>query len=319
MEYEDYYKTLGVERDASQKDIQRAFRRLARKHHPDVNPGDKQAEDRFKQVNEAYEVLRDPEKRRKYEQLGTHWRDWQQRGGDASGFDWSRWTTGAPGRVHVQYGDLGDLLGAAGGRTGFSDFFQAIFGGPGGAPGRTGFGAQPRGGMGPRRSRDAEQPVEITLQEAFRGTTRTLQLDGRRVEVRIPPGVDSRSRVRMSGLGGAGGGATGDLYLRITVAPDPRFKRRGNDLVTEVELPLDVAVLGGEAPVQTMEGRIMLKIPPGTQPGKTFRLRGQGMPHLGDPSRRGDLLVKARVRLPSALSDRERRLFEELGRLRESG
>jgi len=213
MEYKDYYKVLGVGRNADQKEIRKAYRRLARQHHPDVNPGDRSAQERFKEINEAYQVLSDPEKRQRYDQLGTSWRQWQRMGGDPSGFDWARWFTGQPGQVHVQYGDLGEILGGLGG---FSDFFQAIFGGVPRSSWRT----------TPRRGRDYEQEAEITLEEAFRGTTRILSKDARRLEVKIPPGVGTGSRIRMAGEGGDGyGEAKGDLYLRVKVAPHPRFRR----------------------------------------------------------------------------------------------
>jgi curved DNA-binding protein len=304
MEYKDYYKILGVDRNADQKEIRKAYRRLARQYHPDVNPGDRSAQEKFKEINEAYEVLSDPEKRQKYDQLGSSWREWQRMGGDPSGFDWGRWFTGQPGRVYVQYGDLDEILGGLGG---FSDFFQAIFGGMPKSSWRT----------TPRRGRDYEQEVEITLEEAFRGTTRILSKDGRRLEVKIPPGVGTGSRIRMAGEGGDGyGGAKGDLYLRIKVAPHPRFRRKGDDLYVEVPLDLYTAVLGGEVRVPTLKGDIMLKIPPETQSGKTFRLRGQGMPNLKDPQKRGDLYAKVKVRLPEKLTPRERELFEELKRLR---
>ncbi len=304
MEYKDYYKILGVARNADQKEIRKAYRRLARQYHPDVNPGDRSAQERFKEINEAYEVLSDPEKRQKYDQLGTSWRQWQRMGGDPSGFDWGRWFTGQPGQVHVQYGDLDEILGGLGG---FSDFFQAIFGGMPTSSWRT----------TPRRGRDYEQEVEITLEEAFQGTTRILSKDGRRLEVKIPPGVGTGSRIRMAGEGGDGyGGAKGDLYLRVKVTPHSRFRREGDDLHIEVPLDLYTALLGGEVRVPTSKGDIMLKIPPETQSGKTFRLKGQGMPNLKDPQKRGDLYAKVKVRLPQRLTPRERELFEELKRLR---
>lgn len=304
MEYKDYYKILGVKRRADQKEIRKAYRRLARQHHPDVNPGDRSAQERFKEINEAYEVLSDPEKRQKYDQLGSSWREWQGMGEDPAGFDWTRWFTGQPGQVYVQYGDLDEILGGLGG---FSDFFQAIFGGA------------PRSSRHttPRRGRDYEQEVEITLEEAFRGTMKILSKDGRRLEVKIPPGVGTGSRIRMVGEGGDGyGGAKGDLYLRVRVAPHPRFRREGDDLHVEVPLDLYPAVLGGEVRVPTPKGDIMLKIPPETQGGKTFRLQGQGMPNLKDPQKRGDLYAKVKVKLPQKLTPRERELFEELKRLR---
>jgi len=310
MEYKDYYKILGVDRNATTQEIKRAYRRLARKYHPDVNPGDKAAEERFKEINEAYEVLSDPEKRRKYDQLGASWQQWQRMGGDPRGFDWSQWFSGAPGQVHVEYADLGDLFGE--GLGGFSDFFQAIFGGMGRRPGtrRTWTYAQ--------RGQDVEQTVEISLEEAFRGTTRIIEKNGRRLEVKIPPGVDTGSRVRVAGEGGPGigGGPAGDLYLRIKVRPHPVFTRQGDDLRCEVPVDLYTAVLGGEVRVPTLNGDVMLKVPPGTQGGRTFRLRGKGMPNLRNPQRRGDLYAKVRIRVPTNLSSREKELFQELARLR---
>lgn len=304
MEYKDYYKILGVDRNADQKEVRKAYRRLARQFHPDVNPGDRSAEERFKEINEAYQVLSDSEKRQKYDQLGSSWRQWQRMGGDPSGFDWTRWSAGQPGRVHVQYGDLNEILGGLGG---FSDFFQAIFGGA------------PQGSWhtAPRQGQDYEQEVEITLEEAFRGTTRVLSKDGRRLEVKIPPGVATGSRVRIAGEGGEGyGGGKGDFYLRVKVAPHPRFRREGDDLHIELPVDLYTSLLGGEVRVPTLKGDIMLKIPPETQSGKAFRLQGQGMPHLKDSQKRGDLYVKVQVRLPQKLTPRERGLFEELKGLR---
>ena len=308
MEYKDYYKILGVDRNASEKEIKQAYRRLARKYHPDVNksPG---AEERFKEINEAYQVLSDPEKRRKYDQLGDSWYRWQQQGAPG-GFDWSEWITGFPGggRVRVEYGDLGDLFGREG-LGGFSEFFESIFGGMGG----------PRTGQRMRaKGQDYEQPVEITLEEAFHGTTRILQRDGQRLEVKIPPGVKTGSRVRMAGQGGPGigGGPRGDLYLKIKVLPHPDFERKGDDLYRDVDVDLYTAVLGGEVRVPTLDGDVMLKIPAGTSGGRVFRLRGKGMPKLRNPQERGDLYVTVRIRVPRNLTPRERELFSQLARLR---
>jgi curved DNA-binding protein len=302
MEYKDYYKILGVGRNAEEKQIKKAYRKLARQYHPDVNPDDKTAEERFKDINEAYEVLSDPEKRRKYDQLGSNWQQWQRRGGDARGFDWSQWTSGAQpgGGVRVEYRDLGDL-------GDLSDFFQNIFGGMG-AP-----------QAGPRRGQDYTQPVEITLEEAFQGTTRMLQKDGRRLEVKIPPGVRTGSKVRVAGEGSSGvaGGTSGDLYLEVTVLPHPVFERQGDDLNCEILVDLYTAVLGGEAKVPTLGGDVLLNIPPETQGGRTFRLRGKGMPNLRDPKKRGDLYARLKVQVPQKLSKREKELFRELASLRQ--
>lgn len=315
MEYKDYYKILGVDRNAEEKDIKKAYRKLARKHHPDVNPGDKAAEERFKDINEAYEVLSDPEKRRKYDQLGSSWQQWQRMGRDPSGFDWSQWSSGAqPGGTRVEYRDLGDL-GDLFGRGGFSDFFQSIFGGMG-APGT---GWQGTRQTRPRRGRDYTQPVEITLEEAFRGATRMIQKDGRRLEVKIPPGVRTGSKVRVAGEGGPGigGGTSGDLYLEVKVLPHSVFERDGGDLRCEVPVSLYKAVLGGEVKVPTLSGDVMLKVPPETQGGRTFRLRGKGMPSLRHPQKHGDLYAKIRIQVPQKLSKREKELFRELASLRQ--
>jgi curved DNA-binding protein len=315
MEYKDYYDILGVGRDADEKEIKRAFRRLARKHHPDVNPGDPEAEERFKEINEAYEVLSDPEKRRKYDQLGADWSRWQQAGGRPGDFDWSRWTTGAPGgqRVYVRQGTPEDLEDLFGGASRFSDFFAQIFGGMGTGAAPGGFEYRVR----PQRGQNYEQELEISLREAYRGTTRVLQKDGRRLEVKIPPGAHTGTRVRMAGEGrpGAGGGEAGDLYLRVKVAPDPQFERKGDDLYVTVPVDLYTAILGGEVRVPTLSGPVMLTIPAGTQNGRVFRLRGRGMPHLRQPEQHGDLYAKVDVRLPTDLGPRQQELFEELQRI----
>ena len=317
MEYKDYYKILGVDKNATEKQIKSAFRKLARECHPDLNPNDPRAEARFKDINEAYEVLSDPEKRAKYDQLGADWQRWQRSGGQPGDFDWSRWATASPGgqRVHVQYGtpeDFADLFGEG---SPFSDFFTSIFGGMGGQTSRAGggFGQQTR----TRPGRDLEHEVEISLSEAYHGTTRILSRDGRRLEVRIPPGARTGTRVRVRGEGqsGSGGGAAGDLYLRIRVTPDARFERTEDDLRITVPVDLYTAVLGGEVLVPTMSGEVKLKIPPGSQNGQTFRLRGKGMPKIKNPDVHGDLYVRIEVRLPTQLSAKQRALFEELRRL----
>ena len=332
MEFKDYYKILGVDRNATLEEIKKAYRRLARKYHPDMNKGDKEAEERFKEINEAYQVLSDPEKRRKYDELSQSWRAWQQAGFNPADFDWSRWyATGAqPGRVRVQFvgvedlGDLEDLL-----RGGFSDFFNLIFGGMGAEP-RTerrvyyyGPGearAEPWGEQAYYGSLDYEQPVQITLEEAYHGTTRRLRTpDGKTIEVRIPPGVRTGSKVRVAGQGAQAGGRRGDLYLKIEVLPHHRFERKGDDLYCTVPVDLYTAILGGEVPVDTLDGRVMLRIPPETQNGRTFRLRGKGMPRLNRPGQYGDLYARVEVKLPTGLSAREKELFRKLASLRRGG
>ena len=313
MEYKDYYKILGVDKKASEKEIKKAYRKLARKHHPDVNPGDDGAEERFKEINEAHEVLSDPEKRKKYEQLGSSWRQHQRAGAEPGGFDWSQWyAQPGGGRVHVEYADLSDLFGGGGG---FSDFFSTVFGGMGrGASARRGAQSQSRAALG----QDYEHEVEITLEEAFAGASRVLQKDGRSLEVKIPAGVRTGSRVRMRGEGGGslGAGAKGDLYLRVKVLPHHTFDLKGDDLYCDVAVDVYAAVLGGEVRVPTLKGGAMLKIPPETQGGKVFRLRGQGMPQLKDSEKRGDLYAKVRLMVPQDLSAQETELFRELAGMR---
>jgi len=313
MEYKDYYKILGVDRKASEKEIKKAYRKMARQYHPDLNPGDKAAEERFKEINEAHEVLSDADKRKKYNQLGSSWRQYERAGGDPGGFDWGQWyAQPGGGRVHVEYADLGDIFGGGGG---FSDFFGAIFGAAGRRGGAT-WGAQ--GQPFTAQSQDYEQEVEITLEEAFSGATRILQKDGRRLEVKIPPGVQTGSKVRMRGEGGGsyGQGARGDLYLMVKILPHRTFVRKSDDLHCDVPVDLYAAVLGGEVRVPTLKGGAMLRIPPETQSGKTFRLKGQGMPHLKNAEKHGDLYAKVRINLPQNLSERETELFRELEGMR---
>ena len=317
MEYRDYYRVLGVDKDASSEEIRKRYRQLARKHHPDVNPNDKGAEERFKEINEAYEVLRDSEKRSKYDQLGANWHQYQQAGGDPGGFPWGQWSSGAGpagggGRVYTTENiDLNDLFGNAG----FSDFFQNIFGGGGAGASHT---QNVRRGRYSLRGRDIEQPVDITLEEAYHGATRVFQVGSRRLEIKIPPGVTTGSRVRVAGEGepGQNDGQPGDLYLIIAVKEHQTYRRENNDLNVKLPVDLYTLVLGGEVLVQTLKGRISLKIPPETKTGQTFRLRGQGMPLLRSPSECGDLRIEVEPMIPSELSSEERDLFRQLAELR---
>ncbi|HUE75646.1 MAG TPA: DnaJ C-terminal domain-containing protein [Chloroflexota bacterium] len=332
MEYKDYYKILGVAKNANEKDIRQAYRKLARQLHPDLKPGDKESEKRFKEVNEAYEVLGDQEKRKKYDELGSNWNayeQWQRAGGPQSGqpFDWSSFggvPGGAPGGTRYEYrqvspDELRNMFGDEG--SPFSDFFQTFFGGTGGGGGggrRTSTRTR-----APRVGQAIEHPVEITIEEAFRGTTRVLQLSDprggapRRIEVKIPPGVTQGSRIRVAGQGmpGTAGGAAGDLYLIVQLEAGGAFAREGNDVRVQVPVPLTTAVLGGEVEVPTPKGtRLALKIPENTQNGRVFRLRGQGMPAIGGGPA-GDLFAEVRVVLPESLSPRQRELFQELAEL----
>ena len=306
MEYKDYYQILGVPRTATQDDVKKAYRKLARQYHPDNNPGDKQAEAKFKEANEANEVLSDPQKRQKYDALGSQWQQYQRTGGRPGGFDWNQWTTQTQS---YDVNDLNDLFGDGG----FSDFFMRIFGGAG--SGRPGGGSVHRA---PVRGRDYEQPIEIPLRDAFFGTTLTLQKDGQKLEVKVPAGVKTGSKIRMAGQGETGrqGGGAGDLYLAVTVQPDPQFEREDDDLKTEAPVDLYTLILGGEAMVKTLSGQVSMKVPPETQPGRVIRLRGQGMPKLRDPQQRGDLYVKVQAKLPQHLSNEEKKMFEQLAKLR---
>jgi curved DNA-binding protein len=305
MEYKDYYEILGVPKTADEKAIKSSYRKLARKHHPDVNANKAEAETKFKEINEAYEVLSDPEKRRKYDTLGSDWQQHQQ-AGQQGGFDWSRYQAGQQGR-QAQYSaeDLQDMFGGAGT---FSDFFSFVFGGEGAQ-------AQPRRAT---RSRDIEYEVTVTLAEAFTGTTRRLRHEGGpTIEVKIPSGVDNGSRVRVKGQGVAGNrGAAGDLWLVINVENDERFERDGDDLRTRLPVPLYTALLGGEMTVPLLAGKARLKVPPETQNGTEMRLKGQGMPRLGEAGKRGDLFVTLEVRLPTRLTEKELVLLRELADLR---
>jgi curved DNA-binding protein len=341
VEFKDYYATLGLKKGASDKEIRAAYRKLARELHPDLNPNNKAAEQRFKEVNEAYEVLSDPEKRKKYDQLGANWRSyeqWQRAGGGRAGapFDWADLFGGAtgPGRTRSHAGAgpgtyrrvtaeeiFGGGVGGGGGSP-FSDFFETFFGGVGRGGQTTSAG--PRSGSSTRAGRDVEQPVDITLEEAFNGTSRVVQVTddrsgrSRRLEVKIPAGVVEGSRIRVAGQGGPGvlGGPSGDLYLVVHMTPSATFAREGDDLRVKVPAKLTTAVLGGEVEVPTPKGgKLALKIPAGTQDGRVFRLRGQGMPRLDRPTERGDLFAEVHVQLPEHLTDRQRQLFEELAKL----
>lgn len=325
MEYKDYYKVLGVSKKATEKEIKRAYRKLARKYHPDVNPGDRDAEEKFKEINEAHEVLTDPDKREKYDRFGADWQRYQQAGAQPGGFNWEDYyapgATGgrSAGGPHVQYEyvDASDIFGGQGG-AGFSEFFETLFGGMGGA--RSSGAWQPSyQDMRPRRAQDHEQTIEVTLEEAFNGTTRLVQLDGQRLEVKIPPGVKTGSKVRVAGTVGADapGQQAGDLFLKVRLLSNKTFERKGDDLYCEVPVDIYTAALGGEIAVPTLKGTTLsLSIPAETQGGRTFRLQGQGMPHLREPSKRGDLYAKARIVLPSPLTDKEKADFKELAELR---
>jgi DnaJ-class molecular chaperone len=333
MEFKDYYATLGVTKTATDKEIKQAYRKLARKLHPDVNPGDKASESRFKDINEAYEVLGDPGKRQKYDELGANWRMYEQaqqaygqqagRGGPAGHqqgpFTWT-WTSGGPGGFDGV--EIEDVDGGFGEGSPFSDFFRTFFSGGGEEPGRR--GRVSSRGSRRRQGNDVEQDVHLTLEEAYRGVTQriSIKLGGhaRTLDVRIPVGIRDGARVRVASEGepGSGGGPSGDLYLKVRLLSHPHFERKGDDLHARATVPVSTAVLGGQASVPTLSGRLLrLRIPETTQAGQVFRLRGHGMPVLGKPDQHGDLFVTVDVELPKALTDEQRRHYQALAGLEE--
>ena len=328
MDIQDYYKTLGVARTASQAEIKKAFRKLAREHHPDAKPGDKGADRRFKEINEANEVLSDPAKRQKYDRFGKDWEAYERAGAGGrragGGGAGDPFGPGGPFAGYTGFGGAGGA-GATGGGGGsrfefrtsgagagsgdFSDFFRMMFGaeaddaraGAGGTSraGRGGRGEGAGRGAGANEARPAvEATAELALEEAFHGTTRIVEIGDRRLEVSIPAGVDTGSRVKLTGKGPDGR----DLVVVVQVRANGTFTRRGADLEREIPVTLRETLLGGEVPVGTLKGRVLLTLPPGTQNGKTFRLSKQGMPRLkGDGP--GDLYVRIRVVLPTHLSE----------------
>lgn len=306
MEYKDYYDILGVGKTASGDEIKKAYRKLAAKHHPDVNPDDKSAEKKFKDVQEAYEVLKDPEKRKLYDQVGSNWKQYQRAGGRAENYDWSQWAgqNGGGKQYHYQgdMGSFGDMFGA-----GFSDFFETIFG--------RGFGPFQSGFQQRQRGRDLEAELSISLNEARLGGKRQISLDGHRMEVKIPKGIKSGQRLKLKGKGQSSpGGSAGDLYLKINIQKEELFERKDDDLYTTVWVDLYTMLLGGEIHIPTLDGRLKMKIQPCTQNEKLMRLKGQGMPRLKDRKSYGDLYVRLKVKLPERLVQDEVKAFEKLAK-----
>jgi curved DNA-binding protein len=321
MDYKDYYQILGVSKSATEKEIKSAFRKLAQRYHPDRNPGDKQSEEHFKAINEAYEVLGDAEKRAKYDQLGSSYAQWEQMGRPGGGFDFSQWAAGMGGmgggrrgNVRVEYQNLDDLFG----ESSFSDFFETLFGGGLGRTTRSG-GARPGGATRtaprPPRSQNAEQAVDITLEEAYHGTTRVLQRGSTRKEFKIPPGAKTGTKIRFAG-GGSTDSAGADLYLVVNIVPHAVYRREDDDLHADLPVDAITAMLGGEVPVPTLGGEVVLTVPPETQSGKTFRLSGRGMPKLRQTDEHGDLYVHVVIKIPTHLTPAERKLITELAALR---
>lgn len=303
MDYKDYYKTLSVEKTATQDQIKKAYRKLARQYHPDLNPDNAAAEQKFKEANEAHEVLSDPEKRRKYDQLGADYQRYQQAGGrpggSGGGFDWSQYQQGGAG------GGGGDPFGGAD----FSDFFGSMFGGMGGNGG---------GSSRPRAGQDYQAELELTLEDAYTGGPRTLTVNGKNLRLTIQPGVEDGQVIRLRDQGGPGrnGGPAGSLYITLRIRPDSRYARTGNDLTMDVPVDLYTALLGGEHTVETLSGAVKINIKPETQSGTRLRLRGKGFPIYRQAGQFGDLYLRLSISLPQHLTEQEKTLFRQLAELR---
>jgi curved DNA-binding protein len=300
MDFKDYYEILGVAPNADKKAIQQTFRQLARKHHPDVNPGNKDAEEKFKTINEAYQVLSDVKQRKKYDELRAQYLQWQKTGGpQQQDFDWQNWSSESGKGAQTQYASAEDLEDLFGSTSPYSDFFSSIFGGKA-SSGRS-------APSNPRRGRDVEYEVDLTLEEAFRGTERLLEIDGHKIQASIPLGVRTGTRVRLAGRGEPGqkGGAAGDLYLIIKVLPNEIFERDGDDLHMDASVDIFTAIAGGEVRIPALEKPLTLTIPPRTNASQTFRIRGKGMPYLREPNKRGDMFARVKLVLPDSLTEQE--------------
>lgn len=322
MNYKDYYNILGVSRDAAAADIKKKYRKLASKYHPDKNPDDKSAEAKFKELGEAYEVLKDPEKRKLYDQVGSDWKRYQQAGANPNDFNWGQYSGQGGQRVHVNFEDM---FGGAGGSqrqgAGFSSFFETLFG-----------GGDPFGGSqyqsrqyqsDPRKrqtakARDSEAVIHVDLKDVLDGVQKQFRVNGENVKIKIPAGIEDGKRLKLKGKGhsSAPGGPKGDLYLKIKIDEPADIERRGSNLYQTVPLDLYTALLGGVVTVNTLQGRVKLSIPPETQNGKLFRLTGRGLPEMKKQSQRGDYLIKVDIKMPENLSDKERELIKKLADIR---
>lgn len=301
----DYYKILGVDRKASADEIKKAFRKLAVKYHPDKNPGDKKAEEKFKELNEAYDVLSDEENRKKYDEFGENWKfaeqaraQQQQQQQQYGGFGGGQWHYEGPGE-------------GFGSEEGFEDIFESLF------------GAKTRSGRGrgrTRKGRDVHAEMPATLEESFNGSSREFEIDGEKLRIKLKPGFTEGQVLKIKGKGayGSSNGERGDLYITLRLAPDSRFTRKGNDLHTDANVDLYTMILGGKIPLNTMKGTINMTLPSGTQNGKILRLKGMGMPVYGKESSKGDLYVKVNAVLPEKISEEEKKLFEKLSQIKKN-
>lgn len=331
MDYKDYYDILGVTKNASEKEIKKAYRKLAAKYHPDRNPDNPSAEDKFKEVGEAYEVLSDPEKRKLYDQVGKDWKKYQRAGANGQGgFDWSQYARQQQGRGfgggQQSYRiNMEDMFGGARGQGGgFSSFFETLFGGGGGNP----FGGSAQGqrqqfrGQAQQQTQQQQAPknitarVKISLDQAYHGTSRTVRIGGEKMKVKIPVGIADGQKLKLRGKGSASaaGGRRGDLFLAINVDMPDAYDRKGNNLYFTHPVDLYTAVLGGETTVSTIGGKAKLTIPAGTSGGKLFKLKGLGMPEFRNPSKKGDLYVRIQIQVPDKLTKEENELFKQLAK-----
>ena len=309
MDFKDYYKILGVEKNDSPEIIKKAYRKLAMKYHPDKNKDDKQMESKFKDIQEAYEVLGDPEKRKKYDSLGSTWNRFHQTGGRNEDFNWSEWFDPAAARGYSsrRTNTSNDFFS---GGAGLSDFFERIFG--------TNYSksSQKRDTYTPKKTQEINPVVEISLEEAFKGTTKLLSIDGKKLELKIKPGITDGQILKIPGRAMGFSSDNQDTNIQIKVITHKRVERKGDDLSVEVTVDLYKAMLGGISNISTFSGTVELIIPPESQPGKIIKLKNQGMPKYSDPSQKGDLYIKMQIKLPSGLSSKEKELFTQLRNLR---
>ncbi|MEX0778140.1 MAG: J domain-containing protein [Balneolales bacterium] len=319
MEYKDYYKTLGISKTATQDEIKKAYRKLAAKYHPDVNPDDKKAAAKFKEVAESYEVLKNPEDRKMYDQMGSDWKQYKRAGGQAQDYNWQEWSQqrGGPRQRQRTYSYQGSpgFEDQFGGESPFSDFFESFFGGGGMGMGREPGRARQRA---PQKGRDLNAELDITLDDAYHGSEKSFMLNGKRYKIKVPPGIESGKRLKLKGKGepSPAMGASGDLFIKLNIVLHPTFRRDGDNLHVDLPIELYTAVLGGTVNVPTLDEQFNIKIPPETQPGKTLRLSGRGMPNFKSPKQRGNLYVKLNVHIPEKLTPKEKKLFEQLSKMR---